>query len=67
MEFDEKETWNSGYLGETDYLFDEIGIVLKIKQYEEEKRNAGSAGTVLQDIFPGRGHRYSGRKTEKNR
>ena len=32
MEFDEKETWNSGVTSEeTDYLFDEIGSVLKIK------------------------------------
>ncbi len=62
MEFDERGNLEFRVTSEeTDYLFDEIGSVLKIKQYQEEKkRNAGSAGTVLQDIFPGRGHRYRG-------
>lgn len=36
MEFDEG-SGIQGDLGETDYLFDEIGSVLKIKQYQEEK------------------------------
>lgn len=39
MEFDEKGSLEFKVTApETDYLFDEIGSVLKIKQYQEEKR-----------------------------
>lgn len=39
MEFDEKGNLEFRVTSEeTDYLFDEIGSVLKIKQYQEEKK-----------------------------
>lgn len=54
MEFDEKGNLEFRVTSEeTDYLFDEIGSVLKSSSTRKRKRNAGSAGTVLQDIFLG--------------
>ena len=39
---------------ESDYLFDEIGDVLKIKQYQLEKeRTSGGTGIVLSGILSG--------------
>ena len=61
MEFDERGNLEFRVTSEeTDYLFDEIGSVLKIKQYQEEKKKCWKRWNCITGHFPGRGHRYRG-------
>ena len=52
LEFDEKGNLEcKGNSEEGDYLFDEIGSVLKIKQYQEEKRELLEALELYYRVF----------------
>ena len=52
LEFDEKGNLEFKVTSEEgDYLFDEIGSVLKIKQYQEEKRELREALELYYRVF----------------
>lgn len=52
LEFDEKGNLEFKVTSEEgDYLFDEIGSVLKIKQYQEEKRELLEALELYYRVF----------------
>ena len=68
MEYDEKGNLDFQVISEEgDYLFDEIGSVLKIKEYQETKRTVRGFGALLQDFLSGRKCRLGRRKGKSGR